>query len=147
MPESRCGLCCSKCEYYYRNTAKMTRVRCRGCLESKCPVFSDHCRVQSCCEKYGLEHCGECRFFPCELLIEFAYDKHHGDDGKRLDQCRAWVREKQKSKQRAGKKETGHSAVWIGLAAGCIAGGMLANPVLGGCVGLVCGALLQAYAE
>lgn len=38
----------------------------------------------------GLEHCGKCSDFPCDLLNQFAYDKEQGDDGNRIEQCREW---------------------------------------------------------
>jgi general stress protein 26 len=28
---------------------------------------------------------------PCDLLNEFAYDKDHGDNGKRIEVCKIWV--------------------------------------------------------
>ena len=37
-----------------------------------------------------LEHCGECKEFPCTQLEEFAYDEKEGDCGVRLDQCKIW---------------------------------------------------------
>ena len=48
---------------------------------------------QACCEGKGREHCGECDSFPCELLHQFAYDPKQGDDGRRIEQCRAWSKE------------------------------------------------------
>jgi len=44
------------------------------------PFWGDSCPVKSCCEGKGLEHCGKCSDFPCELLSQFAYDKEQGDD-------------------------------------------------------------------
>ena len=45
---------------------------------------------ESCCENKNLAHCGQCDIFPCELLMQFAYDKEQGDEGKRIEQCRCW---------------------------------------------------------
>ncbi|WP_084804348.1 DUF3795 domain-containing protein [Halonatronum saccharophilum] len=55
--------------------------------------LGDECPVKSCCEEKGSLHCGECDTFPCDLLEQFAYDKEQGDDGKRIEQCRRWLRE------------------------------------------------------
>ena len=48
------------------------------------------CPVKSCCDGKKLEHCGECKGFPCTQLEEFAYDEKEGDCGVRLDQCKIW---------------------------------------------------------
>lgn len=48
------------------------------------------CPVKSCCEEKTLQHCGECKDFPCTQLNEFAYAEKEGDCGVRLDQCKIW---------------------------------------------------------
>ena len=83
MIESRCGLCCSSCEY-------REKMNCKGCVLMTKPFWGDVCSVKSCCEEKKHEHCGLCPDFPCDLLKQFAYDKEQGDDGKRIEQCKIW---------------------------------------------------------
>lgn len=84
MVESRCGILCGACEY-------RDKMHCGGCVHIDKPFWGDACPVKSCCESKGLEHCGTCRDFPCDLLGQFAYDKEQGDEGKRIEQCRDWA--------------------------------------------------------
>jgi len=81
--ESRCGICCSKCEFLKQNN-------CQGCLNIKKPFWGDSCPVKSCCESKGIACCGKCEEFPCELLNSFAYDKEQGDNGLRIENCKNW---------------------------------------------------------
>ncbi len=85
MIESRCGILCSECEY-------REGVGCEGCTAIEKPFWGDACPLKTCCEAKGLEHCGCCGDFPCELLTAFAFDESQGDDGRRIEQCRAWGR-------------------------------------------------------
>lgn len=86
MIESRCGILCSECEY-------REQVGCRGCTAITKPFWSDSCPVKACCEARGLPNCGRCDEFPCELLVQFAFDENQGDDGRRIEQCKAWCGE------------------------------------------------------
>ena len=83
MIESRCGIVCSECEY-------RASVGCNGCTTIDKPFWGDSCPLKACCETKGLEHCGQCDGFPCELLVGFAFDESQGDGGKRIEQCRVW---------------------------------------------------------
>ncbi|MCM1149726.1 MAG: DUF3795 domain-containing protein [Butyricicoccus sp.] len=83
MTESRCGLLCSKCEY-------REPMGCSGCVHIGKPFWGEACPVKSCCENQGQMHCGTCSNFPCQLLMQFAYDEKQGDGGKRIEQCRHW---------------------------------------------------------
>lgn len=87
MIQSRCGLLCSDCGY-------RVQMNCQGCTAIEKPFWGESCPVKNCCEQKGLEHCGVCRAFPCELLHGFAFDKQQGDDGARIERCRTWSREK-----------------------------------------------------
>jgi len=84
MIESRCGILCGVCEY-------KEKKNCGGCVHITKPFWDDACPVKDCCEGKGLEHCGLCSDFPCDLLNQFAYDKQQGDDGKRIEQCKKWA--------------------------------------------------------
>lgn len=83
MIESRCGLLCNSCEY-------VARCGCKGCFPSEGHPFHGDCSVALCSIEKGYNYCGECKDFPCELLKDFSYDKEHGDEGKRIEQCRVW---------------------------------------------------------
>ena len=73
-----CGLDCGVCIYKKDNS-------CPGCSALKGKMFWGRCRVALCCAKKNLAHCGQCKFFPCDKLMSFAYDKEHGDaDGSRI---------------------------------------------------------------
>lgn len=84
MIESRCGILCSQCEY-------RESMNCEGCTNISKPFWGDSCPVKACCEGRGHEHCGQCSVFPCALLTQFAYDVGQGDNGKRIETCRAWA--------------------------------------------------------
>ncbi|MCF2672199.1 DUF3795 domain-containing protein [Fusobacterium varium] len=83
MIQSRCGILCEECHY-------KEEVDCKGCVNIDKPFWGESCPVKSCCENKSLSHCGQCKLFPCELLIQFAYDEEQGDGGKRIEQCKCW---------------------------------------------------------
>lgn len=83
MIESRCGILCAECSY-------KEQVDCKGCVYINKPFWGKICSVKSCCETKGLNHCGECNEFVCDLLNEFSYDEEQGDNGKRIIQCKQW---------------------------------------------------------
>lgn len=83
MVESRCGIVCSECEY-------RTQMGCKGCIAIEKPFWGERCPLKTCCEAKGLDNCGRCSEFPCGLLVQFAFDEHQGDGGRRIEQCRAW---------------------------------------------------------
>ena len=84
MIESRCGLRCSDCNF-------RESMGCKGCVNMDKPFWADSCPVKSCCEKKGLQHCGECDGFVCPLLQTFAYDMEQSDNGARIEQCQNGV--------------------------------------------------------
>ena len=86
MIKSRCGIVCEpvKCKEAFG-------VDCAGCTNIAKPFWGENCDIKSCCEGKGLEHCGECKDFPCEMLKSYAFDKEHGDEGARIEQCRKWA--------------------------------------------------------
>lgn len=83
MFESRCGVCCNSCD-------RKAEVNCNGCLNIDKPFWGGKCEVKSCCESKGLNHCGECDEFPCDIVasmgIEYGYDPK-----PRLDNCKKWA--------------------------------------------------------
>lgn len=85
MIQSRCGLLCNECDY-------KEPMNCLGCILIEVPFWGERCPVKSCCENKKLNHCGECSDFPCKLLKKFSFDKEQGDDGKRIKQCKIWLK-------------------------------------------------------
>ena len=85
MIESRCGLLCSDCSF-------REAMGCKGCVNMDKPFWADSCPVKSCCEKKGLQHCGECDDFVCPLLHTFAYNMEQSDNGARIEQCKKWCK-------------------------------------------------------
>ncbi len=85
--ESRCGICCSKCQF-------LKDKMCIGCTKISKPFWGDSCPVKDSCESKKLECCGECLEFPCDLLKSFAYDKNQGDNGLRIENCKKWCNKK-----------------------------------------------------
>jgi hypothetical protein len=80
--QSRCGLLCAELPC-------RKQFSCAGCVNIATPAWGN-CKIKSCCEAKNLSHCGQCPDFPCEQLKGFSYDKEHGDNGKRIEQIRAW---------------------------------------------------------
>ena len=65
-------------------------------FESRCgtmekPFWGGECGVKSCCEAKGLNHCGECPDFPCEMEASMGTDMGF-DAEPRLKQCREWAK-------------------------------------------------------
>lgn len=81
--ESRCGICCSKCQFLKDKT-------CQGCTKITKPFWGDVCPLKACAEEKKLACCGECSNFPCDLLVSFAYDEKQGDNGARIENCKKW---------------------------------------------------------
>lgn len=84
MIESRCGIICSECSF-------REPYHCPGCVNTE-KVFHGDCAVKICCESKKLEHCGNCENMPCETLKQYSFDKEHGDNGKRIEQCKIWAK-------------------------------------------------------
>jgi len=84
MIDSRCGLHCTGCGWKESHG-------CGGCIETNGHPFHGACPVAACCQDKGFVHCGECPEIPCALLTQFSYDKKHGDDGARIEQCKKWA--------------------------------------------------------
>jgi len=87
MVESRCGILCGQCDY-------REQMNCKGCIQIEKPFWGESCPVKSCCESKATDHCGLCPDFPCALLQKFSFDKEQGDDGKRIEQCKQWYKDR-----------------------------------------------------
>jgi len=65
----------------------------RGVSIWMAPFWGGVCGVKSCCESKGLDHCGECGGFPCEMLSTMGVEEGF-DPAPKLEQCRQWACEK-----------------------------------------------------
>lgn len=85
MIDTRCGLRCEGCSFKESHG-------CKGCIATNGNPFHGECPVAKCCQEKEQVHCGECKGFPCKLLIEYSNDPVHGDNpkGARIEQCRQW---------------------------------------------------------
>lgn len=83
---ARCGIYCGDCKF-------REQMKCPGCVKAAGLMFWGECRVAICCNSRSLEHCGLCPEVPCDILNEFSYDATHGDNGARIERCKAWAKE------------------------------------------------------
>ena len=60
--------------------------------EMKQPFWGGECGVKSCCEAKGLDHCGVCPDFPCEMLSTMGVEEGFDPEPK-IAQCRIWAGE------------------------------------------------------
>jgi len=86
MFDTFCGLKCSTCEF-------KEKFNCGGCIASGGKPFHGKCDVADCAISKGVRFCGECRNFPCEILKKYSFDKEHGDNGARIEHCKALISE------------------------------------------------------
>lgn len=59
LPIGKCGICCGACPGFLR-------YECAGCMDAHAP---GDCPGRDCVLARGLEFCGQCRDFPCEMLL------------------------------------------------------------------------------
>jgi len=81
MFDTYCGLKCSTCEYKEKNN-------CSGCIVTGGKPFHGKCEIAECANSKNRRWCGECADIPCELLKKYSFDKEHGDNGARIENCK-----------------------------------------------------------
>ena len=79
--DSYCGMDSSKCGY-------VKAQLCDGCTAKNGNPTIENCEIVACASTRNKRFCGECEDFPCEILERYAYDKEHGDNGKRIECCK-----------------------------------------------------------
>lgn len=79
--DTYCGLSCKECTF-------REDCHCGGCIATGGHPFHGKCDVAECATAKGAAFCGLCSEFPCELLKRYSYDPQHGDNGKRIADCR-----------------------------------------------------------
>lgn len=83
---SRCGIYCGECAY-------REKTKCPGCVAAQGTMFWGKCELALCSIDKGIEDCGQCVTFPCDLLKRYSFDKEHGDSGRRIRNLEAWKAE------------------------------------------------------
>jgi hypothetical protein len=65
---SPCGIACDseKCLFFLGEK----EPKCPGCIECAGKPFWGECKIYKCAAENGVEHCGLCKDFPCDLLPE-----------------------------------------------------------------------------
>jgi len=81
LVDSYCGLKCFKCESREKNN-------CGGCVATGGKPFYGKCEIAECAISKHKRYCGECEIFPCEVLKKYSFDREHGDDGARIENCK-----------------------------------------------------------
>ena len=80
-----CGLFCSACSVYIgtqedpeklkfiaeRMQCSTEEIKCDGCRAKRQSTYCKTCAISKCASEKGLDFCGECTDFPCELLSDF----------------------------------------------------------------------------
>lgn len=61
--------------------------KCKGCIATGGKPFHGVCDVAQCANNKKKRFCGECECIPCDTLNAYAFDKEHGDEGQRIENC------------------------------------------------------------
>lgn len=110
---SFCGKNCGEC-------SEREKFGCCGCKETRDGYWGGICEIKECCAEKKIEHCGECKDFPCAVLRGFCYDKETGDDGERLLQCKKWADNKKSTYENRVKRYI--IFVLLGILTGVVVG-------------------------
>jgi hypothetical protein len=70
-----CGTFCGTCEILER----AEKPNCLGCGRQNGHLFWGECKLFSCAVKHGVNHCGECADFLCDLFAD-QFDPSHGQE-------------------------------------------------------------------
>ena len=123
---SVCGLNCAVCDMYQAGhgdaklreeivewfrkerdeNIKPEEVRCEGCRGPVALHWSPDCKMMLCAKNKEIEHCFQCKDFPCSLLKEFSQDgvAHHKRTVENMEQMKekgldAWIENQKKKNQ------------------------------------------------
>jgi len=80
-----CGEFCGSCPYHTGEK----QPSCPGCDVVKGKPFWGECEVYTCIAEHGVEHCGLCGEFPCDLFIN--HYEEAAPEGQRSAVFRAGV--------------------------------------------------------
>lgn len=120
MLESRCGKLCGEC-------AEREEFGCAGCRETPLgeEYWGEECEIKECCQDKEHEHCGLCKEFPCQRLVDISYDPDTGDGGERLVNCKSRADGISDVKIKSLRRFL--TCVSIGIAAGTLIGAIQNN--------------------
>lgn len=113
---SKCGMRCDLCMVYRPNVDREDRreeickvfgkvwegyepnpkeIICDGCLalDEKATLFSPECKTRKCVFGKGLEHCGYCEQYPCDI---FPSEPTHEELVQKIDVEKQWTWEDEK---------------------------------------------------
>ncbi|MEM4160988.1 MAG: DUF3795 domain-containing protein [Thermoplasmata archaeon] len=62
-----CGNVCAWCLYFKWG-------RCGGCRQGYCGGRKTECPIRGCASRRGMQHCSDCKDFPC--MLTYAYYAH-----------------------------------------------------------------------
>lgn len=130
MYESKCGMICSECPDREKNG-------CLGCLNMEEAYWGEPCEIKQCCEGKKILHCGLCKTFPCELLLDISYDTDLGDDGERLMRLKQWADDTDDMKMPLLRKLI--PGLLFGVALGVIIGTVQGEPAIWVAAGIIAG--------
>ena len=133
MRESRCGANRSACYYREEND-------CKGCLNMTLGYWDESCEIKECCGLKKHEHCGQCKTFPCEILLDISYDEDLGDDGDRLMRLKYWQETDEQANSPLYKKLI--IGILAGLSVGVILGEISVVPMAWVILGILVGAAI-----
>ena len=68
-----CGTYCLACKFLNREE----KPSCSGCGIQVGSPFWGTCKVYTCAGEHGVNHCGDCEDFPCDLFVH-QFDPAHG---------------------------------------------------------------------
>jgi hypothetical protein len=87
-----CGLFCPACTLFIgtkeepqrlqnmadRHNTRADAWECNGCRSEKRSYWCEHiCQIKPCADKRGIEFCGECDEYPCDMLKDFQKERPH----------------------------------------------------------------------
>ena len=86
-----CGLFCAACSLYIGSREDPNRLKahadrlgitmkeayCEGCRSDKRNPYCDSCEMDKCAAGKGLDFCGQCDEYPCQVLKDFQAEMPH----------------------------------------------------------------------
>ncbi|MCK8060281.1 MULTISPECIES: DUF3795 domain-containing protein [unclassified Fusibacter] len=109
-----CGLYCGGCDNYLAFqegqehllktdkylTPAIDKLKCNGCNSDSLSEHCSKCEIRKCAHNKGLEYCGACNDFPCDIVMKFHQDgavldgaRHRLDIIKNTDHMRQGLKE------------------------------------------------------
>lgn len=84
MNISVCGIDCDACQFKIDGKCDTCRI---SAANGKC-VWGGRCDTHDCAINQKLNHCGECKNFPCEQLISIGKSENPDGNGIEIENLR-----------------------------------------------------------